>query len=269
MVDEGRMSSLLDSKRRATEYRILIEVAQHQPAISQQEIADEIGVTSQAVSNYLTELVERGFVVKHRRSRYEITNEGVNWLISVTDELQQLLEYVTAEVIEDVDVESALASADIEESQQVSLSMEDGYLHASPGECGEATAMAVTDAEAGRDVAISDFEGVLDYGLGTLTIVSVPSVRNGGSAAVDIDVVGEQADTVDRIAVAGAEAVATARRVGLEPDIRFGTPEAVLEAAEKGLDVLLLAVEDEVSRQTDRLREGTVTYEQVDATAGE
>lgn len=265
MAGDDSGEDLLESKRAATRYRILVDVAQRQPAISQQEIADEIGITSQAVSNYLQDLVERNHVVKHQRGRYEITKEGVNWLISRTDDLRGLVDHVTEEVIEDVDVESALATDEVSENERVALTMRDGHLHAIPGEGGDATAIAVSDASAGREVGVTDIEGVLDHELGTVTVVSVPQVRNGGSAALDETVVARQAESVDLVAAKGPESVALARRADVPIDVRFGTAEAVLEAAQKGLDVLLLVVADQLSRHTDKLREGTVSYEVVDA----
>jgi len=258
-------SEVLRSKRDATQYRILVEIAERQPAVSQQEIADAIGITSQAVSNYLQELVGAGYVDKHGRGRYEVTKEGVDWLISQTDDLRAFVQHVSEDVIGQVDIESAIAAGDLAEGDRVSLTMREGYLHAVPGGAGDATAVAVTDAAAGEDVGVTDFEGVLDYDLGTVTIVSVPTVRNGGSARVDAGAVTETAADHDLLAVAGVEATAVTRRAGLDPDVRFGTPEAVREAATKGLDVLLVAVSDRLSVHTDKLREGNVTYEVLDA----
>jgi putative transcriptional regulator len=259
-------SAVLQSKRNATQYRILVQIAERQPAVSQQEIAEAIGVTSQAVSNYLQELVEVGHVEKHGRGRYEVTKEGVDWLISQTDDLRTVVQHVSEEVIERVEVESAVATGDIEEGDRVSLVMRDGFLHAMPDDTGDATAVAVSDAAAGRDIGITDFEGVLNFDLGAVTVVSVPTVRNGGSNRIDIDWVLEHAQEHDLVAVAGVEALAVARGSGLSPDIRFGTPEAVREAATKGLDVLLLAVTDKLSIHTDKLRDGNITYEVLDAT---
>jgi len=264
-VDSGERSEVLQSKRDATQYQILVEIAERQPAVSQQEIADAIGITSQAVSNYLQELVSRGHVDKHGRGRYEVTKEGVDWLITQTDDLRAFVQHVSEDVIGQVDVESAIATGDIAEGDRVSLTMREGYLHAIPGEAGDATAVAVTDATAGGELGVTDFEGVVDYDLGTVTVVSVPTVRNGGSDRIDVSVVADHAADHDLLVVAGTEAVAAARRAGLEPDVRFGTPEAVREAATKGLDVLLLAVTGQLSVHTDKLREGNLTYEVLDA----
>jgi putative transcriptional regulator len=263
-VDSGDDVGVLQSKRDATRYRILVEIAERQPAVSQQEVADAIGITAQAVSDYLQELIEQGFVDKHGRGRYEVTKEGVDWLITRTDALQEFVDHVSADVIGHVEVETAIATTDVAEGETVSLTMQDGVLHAMAGDTGDATAVAVTDAEAGGDVGVTNFEGVVDYDLGTVTVVSVPRVRNGGSATVDTEEVQELAGDHDLVATAGTEALVAARSADLDPDIRFGTPTAVQEAATKGQDVLLLAATTELSAHTDRLREQNITYEVLD-----
>ena len=262
MVDQDHDDTpVLQSKRSATQYQILIEIAERQPAVSQQEIADSIGITSQAVSNYLQDLVERDYVTKHGRGRYEVTKEGVDWLITQTTELREFVTHVSEDVIGQVEIETAIATEPIREGQSVSLAMHDGVLHATPGERGSATAVAVSTAEADQDVGITDFDGVLDYDLGTVTLVSVPPIRDGGSAGVDHEAVATAADDHDLVAVSGTEAVAIATASGLDPDIRFATAEAVEEAATKGLDVLLLAVADDLSGLTDTLRNSNVSYD--------
>lgn len=256
---------VLRSKRTATRYQILVEIAERQPAVNQQEIADAIGITAQAVSDYLQDLVKQGYVNKHGRGRYEVTKEGVDWLIGQTDGLREFVDHVSEDVIGQVETETALASTAVSEGETVSLTMQDGVLRAMAGDTGGATAVAVTAAAPGTDVGITNFEGVVDYELGTVAIVSIPQVQKGGSRAVDGDRVEELAEEHDLIAVAGTEAVALADRTNLHPDIRFGAADGVQEAAAKGLDVLLLAVTDTLSKHTDKLREQNVSYEVVDA----
>ncbi|MFB6176689.1 MAG: MarR family transcriptional regulator [Halobaculum sp.] len=280
MSDDSDRVDVLRNKRDATRYRILVQIAQRQPAVSQQEIADEIGVTAQAVSEHLGDLVEEGYVDREARGRYEVTKEGVDWLISETDALSEYVTHVSEDVIGDVEVDTAIAAASISEGDRVRLSMADGVLTATPtdgsgSESSEtesepadgATALAVTDAESGRDVGVTDFEGVVDYDLGTVTAVEVPSIRAGGSSAVDAEHVRELAAETDLVAVAGTEALAAARTADLTPDLRFGTESAVEEAAAKGLDVLLLASSQSLSAHADRLRDSAVGYAVEDATA--
>jgi putative transcriptional regulator len=258
--DEG----VLRSKRSATRYQILVGIAERQPAVSQREIADDIGITAQAVSDYLQGLIGEGYVRSPGRGRYEVTKEGVDWLIGRTDELREFVAHVSEDVIGQVEIETAIAAADIDEGDAVSLSMRDGVLRATPGTAGSTTAVAVTAAAAGRDVGVTDFEGVLDYDLGRVTAVSIPRVQDGGSAAVANGTILDGGAGADLVATAGTEALVAARAAGLDPDVRFGTPQAVSEAAVRGLDVLLLAVADELSTHLDRLREHNVNYEVVD-----
>ena len=110
---------VLDSKRDATRYRVLVEVAARQPAVSQGEIAGAIGVTSQAVSDYVRDLVDRGHVRKHGRGRYEVTKEGVDWLISRTDDLDRFVQHVSERVIGQVEVETAVAATAITDRKSV------------------------------------------------------------------------------------------------------------------------------------------------------
>jgi putative transcriptional regulator len=265
MADHSQSDAdVLRSKRSATRYQILVQIAERQPAVSQQEIADEIGVTAQAVSDYLQGLVEEGFVVKEGRGRYEVTKEGVDWLIGQTDGLQEYVSHVSSEVIGQVEVETAVARTDVSEGETVSVTMRDGVLTAIAGDAGSATAVAVTDAAEGEDVGVTNFEGVVDYELGSVTVVSVPRVGDGGSRAVDPERVRALAAEHDLVATAGTEAYVAADRCDLAVDVRFGSAAAVQEAATKGLSVLVLAATNELSAHTDRLRDANISYEVVD-----
>lgn len=263
-----RTSEVLASKRASTRFQVLAEVADKQPAISQREIAEAIGVTTQAVSDVLGELVDDGHVHKHGPGRYEVTNEGVDWLLTEIEALEAYLSHVAEEILDTVDHETAIATAPIEAGDAVRLSMRDGTLVATPGaeSDDDAIAVAVTDAEPGGDVGVSGWEGVIDYDLGTVTVASVPGVRDGGSARVDADALAAAADTADRIAVAGVEARTALAAIDREPDFAFGTPLAVQEAALRGVDVLLVCVQDRVGEHTERLREFDIPHEFVDVT---
>ena len=263
--EEGRDVAVLRNKRDASRYQILVAIAARQPAVSQQEIADTVGVTAQAVSEYIRELVESGAVEKHGRGRYEVTKEGVDWLISRTDDLREFTEFVTEEVIGQVDADTAIADGPLDAGDTVTLRMDDGVLHASSGADGGATARALTAADAGEDVGVAEFEGLLDYETGHVTVVVLPDVREGGSRAVSADEVAALADDHDLLATAGVEALAAARLADREPDVRFGTAQSVQEAATRGLSVLLLVGPRALAVHTDRLREGSVGYELVDA----
>ena len=262
-LDAGAAPAVLDSKRDATRYQVLVEIADRQPAVSQHEIAESIGVTSQAVSEYVRDLIEHGYVTKGGRGRYEVTKEGVDWLITRTDNLQTYLDRVSSDVLGSVEVDAAIAIADVTEGDKVGLVMREGVLHASPAG-GTATAVAVTSGAAGHAVGVADFEGVVDYDTGTVTVVPVPAVTDTVTLEPEQILPDQPEGTL--LAVAGTEAYALASRRSEQPDIRFGTVEAVAEAAVRGLDIYLLVSADQLPPHTAKLRDENIPHEVIDPT---
>ncbi|WP_254767733.1 MarR family transcriptional regulator [Salinilacihabitans rarus] len=255
------MVDVLDNKRAATRFRILVEIAERQPAVSQGEIAAEVGVTSQAVSEYIRDLVDDGLVEKEGRSRYRVTKEGVDWLFQAAGDVRRFADHVTEDVLGAVGEDAAIAVDDLAEGDPVSLSLEDGLLHASAGEAGPATGVATTDAEAGTDVGVTSFEGVIDLEPGSVTVWQVPTVRAGGSRAVDREAIAEDCADADLVGAAGVEAVVTLREAGIEPTVGFAVGDVAADAAERGLAVTVVATVDAVGRVTDTLRDADVAYE--------
>lgn len=261
------MTGALEDKRTATRFRILVEIADRQPAVSQGEIADAVGVTSQAVSEYIRELVADGYVDKEARSRYRVTKEGVDWLFQEAKGLRRFAEHVTEDVLESVQEDAAIATAAIEAGDTVTLSLREGLLHADPDDTGPATGVATTSAEAGGDVSVTGFEGVIEIDPGQVTVVQVPSARAGGSRAVPAEGLRNVCADVSVVAAAGVEAVLSLRDAGIEPETTFAAGEVAAEAAARGVDAVVVATADAVGRVTDALRDGDVLYEVTDAGA--
>ncbi|MCU4750580.1 winged helix-turn-helix transcriptional regulator [Halobacteria archaeon AArc-curdl1] len=255
------MVDVLDNKREATRFRILTEIADRQPAVSQGEIADEVGVTSQAVSEYIRELVEDGYVEKQGRSRYRVTNEGVDWLFQAADDVSRFANHVTEDVLGAMGEDAAIATAALEAGDAVSVTIEEGLLHATPGTAGPATGVAMTDAEANEDVGVTNFQGVIDLDPGAVTVWQVPAVRAGGSDAVSSADLAAGCRDADLVLATGVEAVVALRQTDIEPATTFAVGNVAAAAAERGLDVAVVATTDAVGRVTDVLRDGDVTYE--------
>jgi putative transcriptional regulator len=139
--------------------------------------------------------------------------------------------------------------------------MEEGMLHATVGSEKGATGVAVTKGSRGEAVGVTEFEGIVDYEPGSVTILPVPSVEKTPQLPSNIDdVIGPDALVV----AAGIEAVSCLRQAGIEPDIRFGTAVATSEAATRGLDVVLCVVESLLSRHTTVLRDEGIRFEVLD-----
>jgi len=106
------MAQVLHNKNLATRFQILVEIAANQPNIQQKDIAQKIGVTSQAVSDYISKLVEDGSITSEGRSRYRITKEGVNWILKSLRELQQY-SFAAERVLTMITTWAAIAEVDL------------------------------------------------------------------------------------------------------------------------------------------------------------
>lgn len=260
----GYPSEVLKSQRAATRFQILTEVADNQPAVSQREIADVVGVTNQAVSEHLRGLEEIGHVRRLGRGRYEITKEGVDWLLSQLEALDAYLTHVSDEVLGSIEVETAIAAGAVEPGETVGLNMRDGQLYADPSMEDGARATAVTGGAPGDAIGVTDWEGVIDYDLGHVTIVVVPTVGMEPAGRIDYDRIDSVIADADLVAAAGTEAVAILAARDIDPDIAFGTPAAVQEAAARGLNVALICVASRVAEHTEPLRELEIDYQIVE-----
>ncbi|WP_181692255.1 MarR family transcriptional regulator [Natronomonas sp. LN261] len=253
------MVDVLDNKRSATKFRVLVEIAERQPAVNQGEIADAVGVTSQAVSEYIRELVDEGFVEKEARSRYRVTKRGVDWLFQQSSDVRRFADHVTEDVLGSMQEDAAFATAVIEAGETVSLSIEDGLLHATPGEGGPATGIATTDADAGAVVGVTGFAGIIDLDPGDVTVFQVAPIRSAEPSGSGV--LAAAAAAADLVAAAGVEAVATLDASGTDPDVTFAAGEVAADAAGRGLDVVVVATTDLAGRVTDALRDSGLAYE--------
>jgi putative transcriptional regulator len=258
------MVGALDDKRTATRFRVLVEIADRQPAVSQGEVAEAVGITAQAVSEYTRELVDDGYVEKEGRSRYRVTKEGVDWLFQQAHALSRYADRVTEDVLGGVLEDAAIATADIEEGQTVTLTLRDGLMHATPGVEGPATGVATTDAPEGGDVGVTGFEGVIDITEGDVTVVQVPPIRSGGTRLVDLAALAERCTGADVVTASGVEAVVACRRAGVTVTTHLAAGAVAAAAATLGLDAAVIATGDSVGRITDALREEDLVYELVE-----
>ncbi|MEF8757261.1 MAG: MarR family transcriptional regulator [Halobacteriales archaeon] len=261
------MVDVLENKRVATRYRILVEIADNQPAVSQGEIADAVGVTSQAVSEYIRELVDDDLVEKEGRSRYRVTKEGVDWLFRASADLERFVDHVGEDVLGSVQEDAAIATDSIEEGETVTLKVDEGLLRATHGDTGPATGVATGDAEADEDVGVTGFEGVIDLEPGVVTVRQVPPVRSGGSREADIDALRVACADAELVAADGVEAVVALRKADVEPDETFAPGAVAADAANRGLNVVVITTTDDVGRVTDELRDAGVTYEVEDSSS--
>ncbi len=254
---------ILRSKKESTKFQILVEIASHQPDVRQKEIADKIGITPQAVSEYIKELVLEGLLFSDGRVRYRVTKIGVEWVLERAVELKKYARYVMEDIVSHVSVATAIANENFDKGQIVSLSMNNGLLYASSGD-GDVTGAAISDAKKGEDAGVTGLKGMIHLSEVKITICKVPRVERGGSRNVDLLMLKKHSLDKPYIAAIGVEALIALRKINIKPDILFGAKESVVEAAFHGLSSLVVSVDEEVPSLLNRLEEEGLSYEVVE-----
>jgi putative transcriptional regulator len=256
------MVEILRNKNLATRFQILVEIADGGPNIQQREIARNLKVTPQAISDYIAQLTKEGLLASDGRSRYKVTNEGVNWIIKVLRELRGYSAFIE-KAITNISVCPAIAECDLVKGQTVGLKMKDGLLLATDSVSEGAKGTVVTDARKGEDTGVTGIEGIVALETGKVTILRVPGIQKGGSRKIDINRLQKEVKDRPVIATKGIEAIVALKKA----DARFymyGAVEAAIEAANSGLNPLVACVEDETSALIRRLEAEKISYELLD-----
>jgi putative transcriptional regulator len=251
------LSRVLRDKSESTEFQILLEVMRNQPHVRQKDIADAVGITVQAVSKYFKKLMKEGMLeVGSERVDYRLTPKANEKL---RDYLQNLDRYVTRVKI-DLKVERlmpALATKPLHKGETAGLIMKDGVLHAVEPNHPEAEAFgtAATDARPDEDVGLTDLRGKVKSKSGKILMVKLPSIKEGGSRAVDLAKVKGLYEEFhpNRVGVMGVVGRAVLNKLRLEADFDFGITRASALAAERGINVFVLVVGRMVNRMIEEI----------------
>jgi len=258
------VAQILRSKNLATKFQIMVEVAAHQPNIQQKDIAPRLGITSQAVSEYIRELIQDGWLSSAGRSRYRVTNAGVDWILELSRQLHSYAWFVS-KAVADISTTTAIADSDLAVGQQASLFMKDGLLFATKSvRARGAKGTVVTQADKGQDVGIRNIEGVIRLKPARVTIGKVPNVQDGGSKSTDLARLRKELSKARLVGTIGTEALVALLQTGVKPAYVHGVREAAVEAAYCGLPFLVVCSEDKVSILVQRLEEENLDYSIVD-----
>lgn len=255
---------VLRNKNLATRFQILVEIAANQPFVQQKDIAHRIGVTSQAVSDYIARMEADGWIASDGRSRHRVTKEGVNWLLKALRELQAYSSAVERTLV-NVTTWAAIAGEDLKQGQTVNLVMKRGLLYATAGGVKGAHGTATSDAREGEDVGVSDIEGIVPLRPGSVTVLEVPDIQNGGSARTDVTKMRRALAGADKVGAVGTEAVVALRRLQREPDYLYGVIQAAVEAARSGLEFAIVCTGSGSPALLQKLAEEGVSYRLIDA----
>ncbi len=254
------MVELLQNKNSATRFQIMIEIAASGPHVRQKSIAAKLGISPQAVSDYIHQLAKEGLVDTTDRSLFRVNVKGVNWMLKVLRELNDYVSEAT-QAVTHITVCAAIAADDLDEGQAVGLKMSGGLLVATRTLKGGARGVTVSSVKRGEDVGVSNIEGIVDLTRGKVTILEVPVVQEGGSRRADLKKLKAQLAINRHVGAIGIEALAALRRAGVDPRYLFGVAEAAVEQARCGLSFLVVCSSDAVSGLMKKLQENDIDYD--------
>jgi len=246
------LTSILRNKREVSRFQILAEIAEHQPAVRQQEIADKLGVTPQAVSEYIRELAEEGMVSASRRGNYEVTKAGVEWVLAHAESLESYARHIRRDIIQQVSIWTAIAAENLKAGDEVGVYMQDGFLYAAKKPAA-ATGSVMADTMKGTEAGVAHLSGIIEHHEGTIHVCKVPRIQYGGSRNVQKEQIREIIAHTGLVAAVGLEAYVALNTAGRKPDMFFGAREGVIEAAFHGIDCAIVIVDEEFTDLIKRL----------------
>ncbi len=240
----------LRDKSMMTKFLILYKSAVDQPT-KLAEISDDLEMSEQAVSNYISELEEND-LLDRSRSSYHPTSQGMELVRDIISDLGSFLDEAS-ENINFISTCTAIASENIEEGERIGLYMEDGFLHASMR---ESTSMgtAISNAEEGEPVKVGGLQGITEIELGEVHLVR-SDLDDDAKERADLlqDKIEKEGLEYDKIAIMDELQYGLCNIIGLKPDLKFAPVESTINAAEKGLDVLLLLSRSDMDEVLEKL----------------
>ena len=206
-------------------------------------IAERLGMTVQGAADYAHRLEADGLLVV-TEGEYRPTKKGIQYLQVRLRELRSFVDQAGRSMAF-VETTEALAGSSVRRGDRLGLFMEDGYLVAYPGRPSTSSGVAGEDAAKGDRVPVRALEGIVELRAGRVTVVRIGSVSPSLGRAVTPSArkVLQRAHGAF-VATMDVPGLVVARRLGLRPRIEFGVLPAVVEVAERGVNVVLLVPEE-------------------------
>lgn len=171
------------------------------------------------------------------------------------------MESVDAKVM---NIRCAIAGCDVSAGDEVCLEMRDGMMVADRGSKG-VTGNVVFPGKKGEDIAIKDVTGDLQQLAGTITILRVPGIVEGGSRAADLEKVRDilSKNKHQKIGAMGTSAKVLINKMGLMCDFEFEVIQSGMLAALRGFDVIILASGGMADRVVEKAKDKKLKYSSV------
>jgi putative transcriptional regulator len=247
MAPRAPSSGLSDLRRSGavTELLFLYACATVEPT-QLRPIAEELGVTVQAVSHSYRQLAHRG-LAEVRDGHYLPTVKGVAWLHRslgrVGEDVQGRLGRLSV-----VRSCRAVAVSRIRDGESVSLSLRDGILSATPGGVGPSKGVATRGGRQGALVDVGRLEGILPLMPAVVTIRTLTEADLRDPRLRDRLLRAIPPESPGLLAAHGLEAYHALRKVTTRPVTRFAVAASSQEASRIGVATTVLVLDSELPR---------------------
>jgi predicted transcriptional regulator len=231
--------------RRNTELLILVRLLET-PSAKMRDVATDLDITVQAVSQYLASMRKEG-LVRRQGGKMKPTRKGMQILQEHFSSLKVEIDSVLRRIMV-VDTCVAIAGRGIAKGDKVGLLMEDGMLMAYPGAKSSSRGVSLEEASVGDDVLVGKLEGIVDMKLGTLLIIEAPSERDGGSKKADVGKTTRQIDRLSPGLIVAGDLVGSALLSKATPEFfTIHAPvESAMSALTRGVDVVFCGTPESI-----------------------
>lgn len=249
---------LLRNLRETTRLLFLLEVTTNRHS-RLRTIAEQLDMTVQGASEYAHGLEEDGLLAIVD-GEYRGTRKGIEFL---HDRFVALRSFVdrAGRAMALVETTSAMAHGAIRRGDRVGLFMEGGLLVAYANRESPSHGIAANDAGKGDVVAVRDLEGIVELRPGHIVIARTRGGRRREISPSDAKRVLRKTRGFV-VAANDPDGLAIARQLGLRPRIEFGLVRATVDAAERGVDVLLIVPEERAAEAIQAIEAANAKLEE-------
>jgi putative transcriptional regulator len=198
------------------------------------------------VSENIKSLVDEGYVeTGSGNSRYKITKRGIEKVKREAVKIRQYADQVLDIMNTYKSVWPALAEENLQKGDKIGLRMDKGILYATKAST-SAHAEVLHSALKGEDVALTNLGGTIELEPGSVVIIKLPPINQGGSRSTDLEkiqkIYTDEKYVFDRVGIMGTVSRAVVDKLDIEADFEYSTPEATVAAAKRGLNIIVFAV---------------------------
>lgn len=233
---------------------ILISIYKH-PNPTLKVIAEETGITVQAVSLYIKKLEKIKYIEKSKNG-ISITINGIQFIHEHYKEISQYLKSVES-TLNVVNTCTSIAGEDIFKNDIVYTFMEKGLITGYKSKKSSSWGVAKNDAKKGELLILEDPKGILELYYGSIFIVKSSYLTKELFYSL------HSKYNINLISIEGLEAYMFCKKLNVKPDIMYGSGYGSVEAAMKGLNVLYIISDTDFSSAINNLNNLLEKYRDV------